>query len=294
MRSYLFTPGGSEKMLNKGLHSEADVLLIDLEDAIAPDAKDSARETAAGFLHGLDRTEETPPLYVRINDLESGLADADLEAVVPCRPDGIVLPKPKSAADINILEAKLEVLEQKSGLPTGNLSILVLAFEIPEAVLSATSFATCGPRVTAYTWGAEDMAASIGARTNRDDTGAYSTPFMLARNLCLFAAAAAGVHAIDTVFTDFRDLEGLERDAREAARDGFSGKMAIHPDQVPVINRAFTPGEEEIAHAEKIVAAFDAEPGAGAVGLDGAMVDRPHLEMAKQTLERAAAAAKSG
>jgi citrate lyase subunit beta/citryl-CoA lyase len=287
MRSLLFTPGDSERKLAKGLISGADVLLVDLEDAVAPDAKEAARTMTADFLSGLPGPERAQPVYVRINDLESELAEDDLEAVVPARPDGIMLPKAKSGADVTALAATLDSLEKKSDLQPGSVSILVLAIETPEAVLNIGSFQECGPRVIGFTWGAEDLAATLGARTNRDETGRYSQPFALARNLCLMTAAAAGVHAIDTVYVEFRDLEGLERDAREAARDGFSGKLAIHPDQVAVINAAFTPDDEEIAHAEKIVAAFDANPGAGAVGLDGRMVDRPHLAMAQRTLERA-------
>ena len=292
MRSLLFTPGGNERMLEKGLSSAADVLLVDLEDAIAPDQKVAARATTTSFLSSRTDSRGSPPVYVRINDLESGLAQADLEAVVPQAPDGIMLPKPKSGDDVRALAASLETLEAEHGIEPGSLSILVLALETPEAVLNIASFQDCGPRVTGFTWGAEDLAASFGARTNREASGDYSAPFALARNLCLYAAAAAGVAAVDTVFTDFRDLDGLERDARDAARDGFSGKMAIHPDQVAVINTAFTPDAGEIAHAERIIAAFDAAPGAGAVGLDGKMVDRPHLVTAHRVLERARLANK--
>lgn len=287
MRSYLFTPGDSERKLAKGLTSAADVLLVDLEDAIAPDAKEAARDMTAGFLADQAGSERGRKIYVRINDLECGLADGDLEAVIPARPDGIMLPKAKSGADIATLAAKLDDLEQKSGIAPGSTDILVLAIETPEAILNITSFHDGSPRVTGYTWGAEDLAAIVGAKANRDGDGRYSAPFALARNLCLMAAASAGIDAIDTVYVDFRDLEGLERDAREAARDGFAGKMAIHPDQVAVINTAFTPSADEIEHAHRIVAAFEENPGAGAVGLDGKMVDRPHLVMAERTLERA-------
>lgn len=279
-------------MLDKGLSSSADVLVVDLEDAIAPDQKEAARATTAGFLSARASASSRPQVYVRINDLDSGLAQADLEAVVPHVPDGIMLPKPTSGDDVRALASTLQSLEAAHDVEPGNLSILVLALETPEAVLNIASFRDCGSRVTGFTWGAEDLAASIGARTNRDASGQYSAPFALVRNLCLYAAAAAGVAAIDTVFTDFRDLEGLERDAREAARDGFSAKLAIHPDQVAVINEAFTPDAEEVAHAQRIVDAFDAAPGAGAVGLDGTMVDRPHLVAATRTLERARLAEK--
>lgn len=279
-------------MLDKGLLSAADVLVVDLEDAIAPDGKEAARATTAAFLASHTGTSDRPRIYVRINDLESGLAQADLEAIVPHRPDGIMLPKPKSGDDVRALASTLQSLEAAHGVEPGTLAIFVLVLETPEAVLNIASFQDCGSRVTGFTWGAEDLAAAIGAKTNRDASGQYSAPFALARNLCLYAAAAAGVAAIDTVFTDFRNADGLERDAREAARDGFSGKLAIHPDQVAIINEAFTPTAEEVAHAQRIVDAFDAAPGAGAVGLDGMMVDRPHLVAATRTLERARLAAK--
>ncbi len=287
MRSLLFTPGDSERKLTKGLSSGADLLLIDLEDAVALDEKDAARALTAAFLKDAPRGDGTPPLYVRINDLGSGLAEADLDAIVPARPDGIMLPKALSGMDLRTLSQKLDRREKKFGVSPGSTAIMSLIIETPESLLNIISFQHCGSRVTAFTWGAEDLAASIGAKANRGEDGRYTTPFALARNLCLFAAAAAGVNAIDTVFTNFRDAEGLERDAREAARDGFSGKLAIHPDQVPVINAAFTPNAEEIDRARRIIAAFDAAPEAGVVGLDGKMVDRPHLATAHRTLERA-------
>lgn len=287
MRSLLFTPGDSERKLAKGLASAADIILIDLEDAIAPDTKASARAATAEFLSSLGAADTRPQVYVRINDLDTGLTDDDLAAVVPARADGIMLPKAKSGADIDTLAMKLDALEADNGLTPGSTRILVLAIETPEAVLNIASFLDCGPRVTGFTWGAEDLAATIGAKTNRGEDGHYTAPFALARNLCLMAAASVQVPAIDTVYVDFRDLAGLERDAIEAARDGFSGKLAIHPDQVDVINAAFTPSADEVAHAKEIVAAFEANPGAGAVGMGGKMVDRPHLAMAHRTLERA-------
>jgi citrate lyase subunit beta/citryl-CoA lyase len=290
MRSLLFTPADSDRKLAKGLTSGADVLLVDLEDAIAPGNKAMARDKAAAFLASSERAATAQPVYVRINDLESGLAEDDLDAVIGGAPDGIMLPKAGSADDIAALSAMLDEREAQAGLEPGSTSILVLAFETPLSLLNMASFQSCGARVTGYTWGAEDMAAMIGAKANRDDRGEYAAPFALARNVCLYAAAAAGVDAIDTVYVDFRDLEGLERDAREAARDGFTGKAAIHPDQVAVINTVFTPSAEEVAHAQAIIAAFEAAPGAGAVGLDGKMVDRPHLAMAERTLQRARAA----
>lgn len=293
MRSYLFTPGGNERMLSKVRESAADAVILDLEDAIAPERKAAARAMTAEFLSDFESSAGTPRLYVRINDLESGLADDDLSAIVPAEPFGIMLPKAKSGADVDTLSAKLEALEKQHGIAAGSMAVFVLAAETPEALLNISSFQECDRRVSGYTWGGEDLAMALGARSNRDSSGRYSEPIALARNLCLVAAAAAGVPAIDTVYTDFRNLDGLERDAKEAARDGFAGKAAIHPDQVAIINAAFTPDAEEITRARRIVQAFKDNPGAGAVGLDGSMVDRPHLVIAERTLERARLASRT-
>lgn len=287
MRSLLFIPGDSERKLAKAATSQADCILVDLEDAIAPDGKEEARACVVHFLAGIADRSLMPPIYVRINDLASGLAQADLDAVVPAAPDGILLPKPRSGEDVRTLSRMLDTAERKAGLPAGSLSILTLAAETPLAVLQLHSFHNCGPRLKGMTWGGEDLAVAVGARTNRDERGDYTEPFRLARNLVLYAAAAAGVQAIDTVYTDFRDHAGLERVAREAARDGFTGKLAIHPDQVPIINQVFTPTIEEIEEASEIASAFEAAPGAGVVGLHGRMLDRPHLDKARRTLERA-------
>jgi citrate lyase subunit beta/citryl-CoA lyase len=286
MRSLLFVPGDAERKLAKALTAGADMLLIDLEDAIAPDGKALARDRTVEFLAGLDGLDR-PPIYVRINDLESGLAEADLAAVVPAAPEGIMLPKAQSGDDVRRLAGMLDTLESDAGLDAGGLGILVLAAETPSAVLKMHTFEGCGPRLKGLTWGTEDLATAIGAATNREGDGRYTGPLRLARDLCLYAAAAAGAQAIDTVYADYRDLEGLERECREAARDGFTGKMAIHPAQVPVINDVFTPDREEIETAAKIIAAFEATPGAGVVGFEGRMLDRPHLVKARRTLERA-------
>ncbi len=287
MRSLLFTPGDSDRKLAKGLTSGADVILIDLEDAVASGNKAAAREKVANFLGQEEASTAQPPLYVRINDLETEWALADLEQIVPARPAGIMLPKARSQADVETLAGMLDTLEKKAGLEAGCISILVLAPEIPQALLNIASFQTCGPRVTGIAWGSEDLATSLGAHSSLDDQGVYRAPMVLARTMCLCAGSAAGIHAIDTVYPDFRDLEGLKRNAEQAAADGFSGKLAIHPDQVRVINAAFTPSEDEVAHAKRIIAAFEAEPGAGVINLDGAMVDRPHLQHAQKVIERA-------
>lgn len=287
MRSLLFVPGDSERKLAKGPASDADVLLLDLEDSVGPDAKQAARDTTAAFLREHPDRTTMPPLYVRINDLDSGLAEDDLDAVVPSRPDGILLPKPRNGEDVARLGRMLSDRENAAGITEGSLPILAIANEVPSAVLHMASFVDADPRLQGLAWGSEDLVTAIGAKANRDESGAYIEPLLFSRSLCLLTAASAGVHALDTVYTNFRDLEGLEREARAAARDGFSGKMAIHPNQVAVINAAFTPTEEEVAEATAIEAAFAAEPGAGVINMDGRMVDRPHLEKARRTMARA-------
>lgn len=287
MRSLLFTPGDSERKLAKGLSSDADVILIDLEDAVAIDQKETARAGVVDFLNRKEAREARMPLYVRINDLETEWALDDLATVVPARPAGIMLPKARSGADVDTLCKRIDSLEAEVGLPPGEIGVLVIAPEIADALLNIASFKGLAPRVTGITWGSEDLATSLGARSSRDDDGNYRLPMQLARSMCLCAGATAGIHAIDTVYPDFRDLDGLKIDCERAAADGFSGKMAIHPDQVSVINASFTPSEEDIAHSKKIIAGFEAEPGAGVINLDGAMVDRPHLTLAHKVLQRA-------
>ncbi len=287
MRSFLFVPGDSERKLDKALASEADALLIDLEDSVAPAQKPAARETVVRFFEQLGDRGALPPLYVRINDLTSGFAEDDLDLVVPLGPAGILLPKARDGGDVRIVADLIDDRERRAGLMPGSLGLLVLATETPRAVLRMASFEACSRRLTGLTWGGEDLATAIGALANRDETDGFTPPLQLARNLCLLAAAAAGVPAIDTVYTDFRNSEGLEVEARLAARDGFTGKMAIHPGQVSIINRVFTPSERDVAEARSITAAFVASPQAGVVSVDGRMIDRPHLVKAQRTLERA-------
>ena len=286
MRSMLFVPGDSPDKMEKALGYGADALIIDLEDAVGPTHKDSARRATADFLKSFDALHG-PRLYVRVNDMSSSMVADDLGATVaPCL-SGIVLPKARSGEDVKALAQMLDGAEAQKGLETSALSIVVIATETPEAVLDMGSFANCGDRLEALSWGAEDLSAAIGATTNRDEKNAYTPPFMLARNLCLLAAAAAGVQAMDTVYTQFRDLDGLADECELAARDGFTGKIAIHPGQIPVINEAFTPSKAEIDEARRVQAAFEAEPDAGVVSLDGRMIDRPHLKIAARILERA-------
>ncbi|MBU2403394.1 MAG: CoA ester lyase [Alphaproteobacteria bacterium] len=289
MRSWLFVPGDSERKLDKSLASQADVLILDLEDSVAPQNKPLARETAAGFI--ADRRGETQALlYVRVNDLATGLTDDDLKAVVASRPDGIMLPKCNSGADVQQLSTRLRVLEAENGLPDGSIRIVPLITETATGVLSGASYRGASARLAGLTWGAEDLSAAIGARSTRDEAGRYTDVFRFARSVTILAASAAGVPAIDTVFVNFRDTEGMRRECLEAERDGFTGKMAIHPDQVAVINEAFTPSAEAVGQAKAVIAAFAQSGNAGVVAIDGQMYDVPHLRRAEGLLARARAA----
>jgi citrate lyase subunit beta/citryl-CoA lyase len=280
-RSYLFVPADSERKMKRAAQSGADALILDLEDAVTPAARPEAREIAARFLDGRDDA------WVRINPIDTDDAVADLEAVVPASPAGIMLPKARSAADADALAARLAALEAANGLVEGSIRIIVLCTERPEALFSLDTYRDATPRLAGLSWGAEDLGAAVGATARRDDDGNWLAPYALARSLCLFAAAAAEVAAIDTVYTDFRDEEGLARCASNARRDGFSGMLAIHPAQVEAINRAFVPTAAEVERAERIVALFAANPGAGALGMDGEMIDKPHLVQAERTLQLA-------
>ncbi|HLT89717.1 MAG TPA: CoA ester lyase [Woeseiaceae bacterium] len=283
IRSFLFVPADSEKKLEKAASLDADALILDLEDSVAAEARPRAREIAKAFLTARRR----PSLWVRINPIDTDDALLDLEAVVPAAPAGIVLPKPRAATDVVTLSERLAELEQEASLPSGATRVLPIVTERPEAVLAVHGYTRETPRLAGLTWGAEDLSAALGAAATRFDDGRWRPPYELARSLCLLAAAAAGVPAIDTVYTDYRDLDGLARYAADARRDGFSGMLAIHPAQVPVINEAFAPTAEEIEEARRVVAAFEAHPGAGTVGLDGRMLDRPHEERARRVLELA-------
>jgi len=287
MRSLLFIPGDSERKLDKGLTSGADAIIIDLEDSIAAERKSAARAVALDYLKQVQPKSDRPQLIVRVNGLQTGLTDADLDVVVAGRPDAVMLPKAEGGAAVIHADAKLSAREAMHGLPAGSIKLLALATETAKALFLAGTFAEASNRLIGLSWGAEDLSSEIGAETNRDAEGHFLDPYRLARALCLAGAAAARVQAIDTVFVDFRNEAGLQRECEEARRDGFTGKLAIHPAQVPVINRLFTPTPEAIAKAKAVVAAFAANPGAGTVGIDGVMYDRPHLERAKQLLARA-------
>ncbi len=292
MRSLLFVPADSPKKLDKAMTSGADALIVDLEDSVALDAKTRARESAAMFLEEAGTQRRRPYLLVRVNSLQTGLTDADLDAVIAAKPDAVMLPKAEGGGSIAHLDAKLAVREATGGLPDGAVKIVAIATETAAALFQAGTYGGASARLTALTWGAEDLSADLGAEANRDAAGGYLDPYRLARALCLAGAAAAQVPAIDTVFIDFRDDAGFRRDCEEGRRDGFVGKMAIHPAQVPVINELFTPTPQALAQAQEIVDAFAANPGAGVVGLRGVMVDRPHLARAQRLLARAAGVQK--
>jgi citrate lyase subunit beta/citryl-CoA lyase len=290
MRSLLFAPADSDRKLNKAFVSGSDAVIIDLEDSVAADGKPAARQRAAAFLKHAVPIAGRPRLVVRVNSLQSGLADADLDAVVPAAPDAILLPKAEGAASVIHLDAKLTVREAIHGLPDGHIHVLAIATETAAALFRLGTYQGASPRLTGLTWGAEDLSADLGAEANRGSDGQFLPPYQLARALCLVGAVAAQVQPIDTVYVDFRNDAGLRREAEDARRDGFTGKMAIHPAQVAVINDVFTPAPTAVAHANAVVAAFAAAPGAGVVGIDGVMYDQPHLKRAQQLLARAKAA----
>ncbi len=280
-RSFLFVPADSERKLAKARDGDADALIVDLEDSIAADARPAARATLAEFLTDAGG----PQRWVRINPLDGEDALLDLKAAMPAQPAGIVLPKAGGGDDVARLAELLDALEAEHGIPMGQTRILPLVTERPAALFRLHEYAGASERLAGLTWGAEDLGSAVGARATRDEDGRWLPPYELARSLALFAAAAAGVPAIDTVYTRFRDESGLEASASRARRDGFSGMLAIHPAQVAIINEAFTPSAEEIARAERIVALFAEHPGAGTLGMDGEMLDRPHLLQARRILD---------
>ncbi len=284
MRSLLFVPADGGKKLDKAMASGADAIIVDLEDSIAPERKSEARTLAAAFLKDAVGLTTRPRILVRVNGLQTGLADADLDAVVPAGPDAILLPKPEGGAAVTHADAKIAAREAIAGLTDGHIKIFALATETAQALFLAGTYRGASTRLVGLTWGAEDLSAELGAEANRDAEGRFLDPYRLARVLCLAGAAAAEVQAIDTVYVDFRNEAGLRRECEEARRDGFTAKIAIHPAQVAVINDVFTPKPEAIARAKAIIAAFAAAPGAGTVGIGGVMYDRPHLARAKQML----------
>lgn len=284
MRSFLFVPADSKRKFERARTSEADALIIDLEDSVARPRLPEARRLAGDFLRRERRADQS--LFVRINPLATGLALDDLVAVMPARPDGIVLPK-STPEDVVALDHYLAALETAARTTLGATQIFVIATETPAAMFRLGDYAGCSSRLTAMSWGAEDLAGVLGAINRRPD-GSYDDAYRLARSLCVLGAAAAGASAIDTTFTDYRNGAGLEADCAVARRAGFTGKIAIHPDQVPIINAGFSVSAEELAWAQQVVDAFAANPDAGTIGIEGKMIDRPHLVLAERILARAA------
>jgi citrate lyase subunit beta/citryl-CoA lyase len=283
LRSLLFVPGDSERKLARARECGADALILDLEDSVAPPQKAAARALAAKLID--DEPKRDWSLFVRVNALDTGLTLDDLAAVVKPGLDALLIPKTNGAADLERIGCYLDALEARAGMPRGSVKLASVATETATAMFALGSYAPAHARLIALTWGAEDLSAALGATDNKEPDGAWTFPYQLARAQCLIAASAAAVAAIDTLFADYRDLAGLEQDCRRSRRDGFIGRLAIHPDQIAAINRSYAPSQAEIEHARRIVAAFEANPDAGTLGIDGKMVDIPHLKAARKILE---------
>ena len=282
-RSWLFAPGDSEKKMTKAMEGTADIVLIDLEDAVAPESKAAARPMVHDFIKA--NPAQRQRLWVRINPFDGPHTLPDLAAIMPAHPGGIMLPKVYGRADVEKLDHCLSALEVANGIEEGSTPVIVLITETAEAMFHTGDYKGA-PRVVALTWGAEDLADSIGASSNRNPDGSYGFTYELARSLTVLGAATAGVTAIETISADFKDLEALRLRAEKVRRDGFRGMLAIHPAQIDVINAAFTPTEAELAEAQEIVDVFAANPGVGAIGYKGAMLDRPYLSRAQQLLRQ--------
>jgi citrate lyase subunit beta/citryl-CoA lyase len=280
MRSMLFVPGDSPRKFEKASQGNASALILDLEDSVVADKKVEARGTTRDLLLSPRGAQQ---LYVRVNALDTGLTLDDLAAIMPGRPDGIVLPKSRGGEDVRKLSLWLDAFEAAAGTTSGSTRIVVVATETAEAMFGLGTYKAASPRLAGLMWGAEDLAAALGA-TENGSGGSFHSPYRLARDLCLIAAAAAEVAAIDTVYTDIDNLAGLEQETRIARRDGFSAKALIHPKHVDIVNTAFEPSAAERAWAEKVVAAFADNPSSGTLRLDGRMLDRPHLRAARKVL----------
>ncbi|MEE8230239.1 MAG: CoA ester lyase [Qipengyuania citrea] len=282
MRSWLFAPGDSVKKMAKAAEGDADIVIFDLEDAVVESGKEGARASIAEFLSGKSE-DERARLWVRINPLDGPWAADDLAAVIPARPGGIMLPKSRGRHDVEELDRLITPLEDENGIANGSTPVIALVTETAAAMFTTGDYGGA-PRLAAMTWGAEDLADSLGAQSNKDFEGDFAFTYKLARSLCLLGAAAAEVVPVETIDTNFRDLQALRKRAIEVRRQGYRGMLAIHPAQVPVINEAFTPSDEEVAEAREIVDLFEANPGAGTIGWKGGMLDRPHLSRARQLL----------
>lgn len=285
-RSLLFVPGDSDRKIAKIAACEADLVILDLEDSVAPDQKAAARQRVREYLVSATQ-RHAPELWVRINPLATPEAMEDLLVILHGQPDGIVQPKVHSADDVIALGQHLADFERRHALQLADTKILPIATETPQALFNLDSYGRCGARLYGLTWGAEDLSTAVGATDNKEADGRWTQPYQWVRSLCLFGASAAGVPAIDTLYADFRDLAGLQASCTQARRDGFAGKLAIHPDQVAVINECFTPSAVEIAHARRVVDLFAQNPGVAALALDGRMLDIPHLHQAQKILARA-------
>jgi citrate lyase subunit beta/citryl-CoA lyase len=290
MRSLLFVPGDSPKMMQKAIGAGADAVILDLEDSVAAQSKIAARASARDFLKAAKRANPRPLLYVRVNALDTGLRDGDLDVVLESVPDGVMLPKCSGRTDVVLLDAKLAAREALAGLSDGSTRVLALATETAAAIFGLGGYRGASARLNGMAWAGEDLSVAVNAETNRLPDDLYTEPYRVARALCLFAAVAAEVTPIDAVFTNYRDLDGLRAETLEARRDGFAAKLAIHPAQVAVINEVFTPSAAAIARAKAIIAAFAASPTGGVVGFENEMLDRPHLVRAERLLAQAKAA----
>ena len=285
MRSFLFVPADSERKLAKGPLSGADALILDLEDSVATDRKKVARGMALAYLEANDR--KGPKLYVRVNALDTGLTLGDLAVVMQGRPDGIVFPKCIGQKDIDLIAIYLDAFEAREGIEAGAPRILTIATESAAAILALTAAPAKHPRLIGHSWGGEDLMADLGALAKGPSPGVYDDTFKMARTVNLMASVAAGVIAYDTVYPDIRNVEGLRAEAHDARRMGYGGKIAIHPDQVPIIHEVFTPSAAEVDWAKRVVAVFEGNPGAGVLTMDGKMLDKPHLVLARRLLSRA-------
>ena len=290
IRSFLFVPGDSERKLAKAGTSPVDALILDLEDSVAETRILIARQMVREYLTA-HRDRSRCKLWVRVNPIHGPKALHDLAAIMPGAPDGIMLPKPDSAADAVLLDHYLTALEVACGVALGRTRILAVATETAASVFNLGSYQGATPRLAGLTWGAEDLSAALGASTNQDASGELDLTYRLVRSLCLAGAVAAGVQPIDGVRPDFRDAKGLEQECLAARRAGFTGKIAIHPDQIEGINLGYSPDPDEVAHATAVVAAFERAGGAGAVQLEGKMLDKPHLTQALRVLASAGASA---
>lgn len=285
MRSFLFVPADSERKLAKGPASGPDGLILDLEDSVATDRKKIAREMALAYLKSASRSG--PKLYVRVNALDTGLTLGDLAVVMQGKPDGIVFPKCVGQANLDLLATYIDALEAREGIEAGTTRILTIATESAAAVLALAAQPARHPRLIGHSWGGEDLMADLGALAKGPSPGVYDDTFLLARTVNLMASVAAGVTAYDTVYPDIKNVAGLRAEAEVAKRMGYGGKIAIHPDQVAIIHEVFTPSSSEIDWARRVVATFESNPNAGVLTMDGKMLDKPHLVLARRLLARA-------